>query len=100
MGYVLDLGGTTHYFSGDTDHVPELDQIRADGAFVCVGGDPFVMGPDEAADLVKTIGPSVAVPNHYGWAVGTPANAEAFKKAADPVSVEILTPVVPFERTT
>ena len=99
VGYVLDLGGTMHYFSGDTDHLPELDQIRADGAFVCVGGDPFVMAPQEAADLVKAINPSVAVPNHYGWPVGTPANAEAFKKAADPVPVEILTPVVPFERT-
>src|SRR5918996_137167 len=28
VGYVLDLGGTMHYFSGDTDHLPELDQIR------------------------------------------------------------------------
>jgi L-ascorbate metabolism protein UlaG (beta-lactamase superfamily) len=100
VGYVLDLGGTMHYFSGDTDHLPELDQIRADGAFVCVGGDPFLMGPQEAADLVKAINPSLAVPNHYGWPVGTPGNAEAFKKAADPVSVEILEPVVPFERMT
>jgi L-ascorbate metabolism protein UlaG (beta-lactamase superfamily) len=100
VGYVLDLGGTMHYFSGDTDHLPELDQIRADGAFVCVGGDPFLMGPQEAADLVNAINPSVAVPNHYGWPVGTSANAVAFKKAADPVSVEILEPVVSFERMT
>lgn len=99
VGYLLDLGGTTHYFSGDTDHLPELDQVRAEGAFVCVGGDPFVMNPQEAADLVKAIDPRFAVPNHYGWPVGSPANAEAFKKAADPVPVEILTPVVPFERT-
>ncbi|HET6770533.1 MAG TPA: MBL fold metallo-hydrolase [Actinomycetota bacterium] len=99
VGYVLDLGGTTHYFSGDTDHVPELDQVRADRAFVCVGGDPFVMGVQEAAELVKAIDPRMAVPNHYGWAVGTPEHADALKKAADPVPVEILTPVVPFERT-
>jgi L-ascorbate metabolism protein UlaG (beta-lactamase superfamily) len=99
VGYLLDLGGTRHYFSGDTDHLPELDQVRAEGAFVCVSGDPDVMGPREAADLVKAIDPRFAVPNHYGWPAGSPANAEAFKKAADPVPVEILTPVVPFERT-
>jgi L-ascorbate metabolism protein UlaG (beta-lactamase superfamily) len=99
VGYVLDLGGTSYYFSGDTDHLPELEQVRADGAFVCVGGDPFVMSPEEAAELVKAIDPGVAVPNHYGWIVGSPASAEAFKKAAEPVPVEILTPVVPFERT-
>jgi L-ascorbate metabolism protein UlaG (beta-lactamase superfamily) len=99
VGYVLDLGGTTHYFSGDTDHLPELEQVRADGAFVCVGGGRPVMDPEQAAELVKAIDPRIAVPNHYGWPVGTPDNAEAFKKAADPIPVEILTPVVPFERT-
>jgi L-ascorbate metabolism protein UlaG (beta-lactamase superfamily) len=99
VGYILDLGGTTHYFSGDTDHLPELEQVRADGAFVCVGGGRPVMDPEQAAELVKAMEPRVAVPNHYGWVVGTSGNAEAFKKAAEPVPVEILTPVVPFERT-
>lgn len=99
VGYVLDLGGTTFYFSGDTDHVPEQDQIRADAAFVCVGGDPFIMGPEEASEVVKAIDPRVAVPGHYGWACGTPASAETFRKAAEPVPVDIITPVVPFEST-
>jgi len=57
------------------------------------------MDPQEAADLVRAIDPRIAVPNHYGWPVGTPSHAEAFKKAAEPVQVEILSPVVPFERT-
>jgi L-ascorbate metabolism protein UlaG (beta-lactamase superfamily) len=99
VGYLLDLGGTTHYFTGDTDHLPELEDVRTEAAFVCVGGDPFVMSAEEAGELVKAIEPRVAVPNHYGWVTGSPAYAEAFRKAADPVNVEILTPVVPFERT-
>jgi L-ascorbate metabolism protein UlaG (beta-lactamase superfamily) len=99
VGYVLELGGSTYYFSGDTDALPELEDVRTDVAFVCVGGDPFVMTPSEAAGLVKAMGPQLAVPNHYGWAVGTPANAEAFKREAEPVKVEILSPVVPFEKT-
>ena len=29
VGYVLTLGGTTYYHAGDTDHVPELDDVQA-----------------------------------------------------------------------
>lgn len=99
VGYVLDLEGTTYYFSGDTDALPELEDVRTDVALVCVGGDPFVMTPTEAAGLVKAMEPQLAVPNHYGWLVGTPANAEAFQRESDPVKVEILSPVVAFEKT-
>ncbi|MGH2683819.1 MAG: MBL fold metallo-hydrolase [Actinomycetota bacterium] len=99
VGYVLELGGSTYYFSGDTDALPELEDVRTDVAFVCVGGDPFVMEPGEAAGLVKAMEPQLAVPNHYGWAVGTPANAEEFQRQAEPVKVEILSPVVPFDKT-
>lgn len=99
VGYVLELGGTTFYFSGDTDHLPELEEVRTDVAFVCVGGDPYVMGPTEAAALVRAMEPQLAVPNHYGYAVGTPASAETFRQEAESVKVEILTPVVPFEMT-
>jgi L-ascorbate metabolism protein UlaG (beta-lactamase superfamily) len=99
VGYVLELEGNTFYFSGDTDALPELESVRTDVAFVCVGGDPFVMGPGEAAGLVRAMEPQLAVPNHYGWAVGTPANAETFQREAEPVKVEILSPVVPFEKT-
>lgn len=98
VGYVLDLGGTTYYFSGDTDHLPGLENLQTDVAFVCVGGDPYVMTPTEAAELVKAMEPQLAVPNHYGWVVGTPANAEEFRGEAGPVKVGILTPVVPFEK--
>lgn len=99
VGYVLELGGNTYYFSGDTDHLPELEDVRTDVAFVCVGGDPFVMSPPEAAGLVKAIEPQLAVPNHYGWSVGAVGNAEAFRAEAEPVKVETLIPVVPFEKT-
>ena len=99
VGYVLELGGTTYYFSGDTDALPELEDVRTDVAFVCVGGDPFVMTASEAAGLVKAMEPQLAVPNHYGFEVGTPANGEDFQRDADPVKVEILTPVVPFTKS-
>jgi L-ascorbate metabolism protein UlaG (beta-lactamase superfamily) len=42
--------------------------------------------------------PSLAVPMHYGFAVGSPRDADRFREAASPVPVEVLTPTNPFER--
>jgi L-ascorbate metabolism protein UlaG (beta-lactamase superfamily) len=98
VGYVLELGGGTYYHAGDTDHVAELDAVRADVTFLPIGGDPFTMAADEAADLAKVISPQVAVPIHFGFAVGSARDGERFRELASPVRVEILTPVNPFER--
>jgi L-ascorbate metabolism protein UlaG (beta-lactamase superfamily) len=98
VGYVLSLGEFSYYHAGDTDHAPELDQIRADVAFLPIGGDPYVMDPVEAAGLAKAIRPELAVPMHYGFVIGTVSDGERFAKECDPVKVEILTPTNPFER--
>ena len=38
VGYVLELPGGTYYHAGDTDHVPELDDLKTDVAFLPIGG--------------------------------------------------------------
>ena len=97
VGYILTLGSNSYYHAGDTDHIPELESVRADVAFLPIGGT-YTMDPGEAAGLAKAINPQVAVPMHYGFVVGSPADAERFAKEADPVKVETLTPVHPFEQ--
>ena len=99
VGYVFDLGGNRYYHAGDTDHVPELESISTDVAFLPIGGAGYTMTPEEAADLVKAMGPQLAVPMHYGFVEGCegPSGADRFAKLADPVKVEILTPVNEFE---
>jgi L-ascorbate metabolism protein UlaG (beta-lactamase superfamily) len=97
VGYVLTLGDATYYHAGDTDNVPEAASVRADVAFLPIGGTYTMEVPDAAA-LAKAIQPKLAVPMHYGHVVGTPSDAERFLKEADPVSVQILTPVHAFER--
>jgi L-ascorbate metabolism protein UlaG (beta-lactamase superfamily) len=99
VGYLLDLGGVWHYHAGDTDALPELEGLRAQVAFVPIGGGDFTMDPAEAAGLVKKISPEVAVPMHYGFVAGPPSLAEEFRTAAAPVAVEILTPEREFEQT-
>lgn len=97
VGYVIGLGGLRYYHAGDTDRLPELEELDANVAFVPVGGGPFTMDPDEAGALVRAIQPSLAVPMHYGYIVGTSGDGERFRRAAAPVKVEELTPTNPFE---
>jgi L-ascorbate metabolism protein UlaG (beta-lactamase superfamily) len=98
VGYVLDLAGSSYYHAGDTDHAPELDDVRADVAFLPIGGT-YTMDAAQAGGLARSIAPQVAVPMHYGFVVGSPSDADRFRKEADPVKVEILAPVNPFERS-
>jgi L-ascorbate metabolism protein UlaG (beta-lactamase superfamily) len=97
VGYLLELGDTTYYHAGDTDHLPELESVRADVAFVPIGGN-YCMAVPEAAGFVKTFSPQLAVPMHYGFfpGVGEEADGERFRQAADPVKVEVLKPMNPF----
>ncbi len=97
VGYVIELEGHRYYHSGDLDPLPELESLSTDVAMVCIGGDPFTMGPEEAAGFVRAIGPKIAVPMHYGFVVGSPSFAERFRKEAAPIEVQELVPTNPFE---
>src|SRR5438046_5696488 len=85
VGYVLTLGDTTYYHAGDTDHAPELDDVKADVVFLPIGGT-YTMDVPEAAAFVKVLQPQLAVPMHYGFSpgVGVAADGERFRGAADP----------------
>ncbi len=98
VGYVLTLGGHDYYHAGDTDHLPELDSVRANVTFLPIGGDPYTMDADEAGGLARAISPDLAVPMHYGFVVGSPGDSERFVKAAAPVQVSVLEPLRPFEQ--
>lgn len=99
VGFVLELEGQSYYHAGDTDHVPELDALKADVTFLPIGGATYTMDAKEAGGLAKAISPQIAVPMHYGgFFEGTApsSDGEVFRKAAEPVRVEFLTPEVPF----
>lgn len=79
VGYVINIDNTIIYIAGDTDNIPEIQNIKCDIAFVPVGGT-YTMTYKEAADLVKIIKPKVAIPIHYKTIVGTYEDAENFVK--------------------
>jgi L-ascorbate metabolism protein UlaG (beta-lactamase superfamily) len=101
VGYVLQLGGRAYYHAGDTDHLPELERVRTDVAFLPIGDGGYVMTVEEAAGLAKAMKPKLAVPMHYGFfpGVGVAGDGARFKKAAAPVEVTVMNPVNPFANT-
>src|SRR3712207_5168564 len=89
VGYVLNVRGQRLYHSGDTDVIPEMDQVAGvDVALLAVSG-VYVMTAAEAAEAARRIAPRVAVPMHWGEHIGTRADADAFAESA-PVEVRIL----------
>lgn len=82
VGYVITMDGVKYYAAGDTDALPELEDVDCDIAFVPVGGT-YTMTATEAADLVNKIKPAVAIPIHYGTIVGRAADADTFTKGLD-----------------
>jgi L-ascorbate metabolism protein UlaG (beta-lactamase superfamily) len=83
VGYVVTVEGARLYFAGDTDHVPEMANIRCDMALLPVGGT-YTMDAQEAAQAAADIGPQVAVPMHWGaGVVGTRRDAERFRDLYD-----------------
>lgn len=97
VGYVLELGGHRYYHAGDTDRLPDLDQIRADVAFLPVGGT-YTMDVTEAAGLARAIAPELAVPMHYGFVAGTEGDGQRFAEEAAPIPVQLMKPENPFSQ--
>ncbi len=64
-GYVLDLGGTRVYISGDTEETPEMDALKnIDVAFLCMNL-PYTMDVEQAAKAVRDFRPKIIYPYHY-----------------------------------
>lgn len=67
VGYVLTLkNGTRVYHAGDTDHIPEMEELSdIDVALIPIGGDNLTMNEEEAARIINDIRPGIVVPMHY-----------------------------------
>lgn len=93
VGYLLDFAGTTVFYPGDSDVVPEYEGLSAD-VFLAPIDDAFTMSPDAVVDLAERIGADLVVPVHYDTFEALEADAEAFAAAARDrgLAVEVLDP--------
>ncbi len=90
VGYILTIGSRRIYHAGDTDAIPEMDNIQADVALVPVSGT-YTMNASEAASVVNKMQPAIAVPMHWGDAIGKREDALAFREECK-VPVRIMEP--------
>ncbi len=88
VGFVLTVNDTRIYVAGDTDVIPEMEDISADIAILPVSGT-YVMTADQAVEAAGIIKPNIAIPVHYGEIVGSEADAQYFRDQA-PCEVRIL----------
>ena len=82
VGYIIHADNIIYYHAGDTDLIPEMQDIRADVALLPIGGT-YTMDVIEAAQATKIIHPQVAVPMHWGTVSGSHADAEKFAQLAN-----------------
>jgi L-ascorbate metabolism protein UlaG (beta-lactamase superfamily) len=88
VGFIVTVGGVRIYHAGDTDFIPEMDDIETDVALLPVGGT-YTMTADEAAQAANRIKPKVAIPMHHSDIVGSAADARRFRDLCQ-VEVAIL----------
>ena len=78
VGFIIILDGEKYFIAGDTDNIPELQNIKTDFAFLPVGGT-YTMDYKEAAKLANLIDAKTVIPTHYGSVVGKKEDGERFK---------------------
>ncbi len=84
VGAVFTLDRTRIYYAGDTDLIPEMNDLSdIDVALLPVGGT-YTLDANQAARAVKAIGPKMAIPYHWGDIVGSEADAQRFVQASAP----------------
>ena len=87
-GYVLEMDGKRLYFSGDTEDIPEMRELKnIDMAFVCMNL-PYTMTVESAADAVLEFKPAKVYPYHYR---GRPdiSDVNAFRKIVEAADKDI-----------
>lgn len=65
-GYILSIEGLRIYIAGDTEPIPEMENIKDIDIALLPCNLPFTMTPEQLTKAAKTIHPKVLFPYHYG----------------------------------
>ena len=79
-GFVVELDGTSVFWTGDTDVLPGHEHLEV-SVFVPSIAQSFTMNREEAADLAERMDPELVLPIHYNTFAALEADSGAF--AAD-----------------
>ena len=84
LGYILTLGETRVYISGDTDLTDEARNVSCDIAMLPIVGCLYTIDAVQAAQLANEIKPHTVIPVHYGTFLGGEEASKRFKAALTP----------------
>lgn len=79
VGFIINLDENKYYVAGDTDNIPEIQNIKCDVALIPIGGT-YTMTVEEATELANSIAAKYVVPTHYGEIVGEKADGDKFSE--------------------
>ncbi len=85
VGYLIEVEGKTIYFAGDTDIIPEMQQLGHIDVALLPCGDTYTMDNKEAAEATKIIKPNAVIPMHT-W----DKSVDAFKKGITGTSTKFV----------
>jgi len=80
LGFIVEVEGVRIYHAGDTDFIPEMNDLKVDIALLPVSGT-YVMTAEQAVEAAMAIQPKLAIPMHYGAIVGDEKDALAFEES-------------------
>jgi L-ascorbate metabolism protein UlaG (beta-lactamase superfamily) len=78
VGYLITVENKTIYHAGDTDFIPEMEQLENVDVALLPSGDTYTMDNVEAAKAAIAINPKTAIPMHR-WST----SPEEFKKIVE-----------------
>lgn len=89
VGPIIHIDDIKIYHAGDTDKIPEMEDLQPDIAFLPVSGT-YVMDVDEAVEAARAIKAKVTIPMHVGRGIGELSYREEFKKKLPDMEVVVL----------
>ncbi|UCE29599.1 MAG: MBL fold metallo-hydrolase [Candidatus Bathyarchaeota archaeon] len=90
VGYIITVKGKTVYHAGDTDFIPEMDNLGKVDLALLPSGDTYTMDNSDAAKATLTIKPQVVIPMHR-WDTD-PTELKESVEAASQIRVVTLKP--------
>ena len=90
VGYLIKAEGKKVYHVGDSDYIPEMDELKDVDVLLIPAGGTYTMDAEDAAEATVAINPKIAVPVHI-WDTD-PGEYKKKVEAASGVKVLLLKP--------
>lgn len=88
IGLLLTIDATTVFIPSDTDFLEHHEALSANVVIPPIGGH-YTMNRHQAAELVRSVGASLAVPIHYDTFEAIKTDAEAFAEELESDGIRV-----------